>query len=113
MLPVDVAKTRIQTATPGSARDVGILRNLAMMYREGTQRSSEHDARHCIGLQPLLHWKVTCLACFGKVAKSHTFIATGVGIEILPIKGKRVHQSRQILAVIEMSFGNCAVPGHC
>ena len=35
VLPVDAAKTRIQTATPGSPKDVGILRNLRMMYGEG------------------------------------------------------------------------------
>jgi len=35
VLPIDVAKTRIQTATPGTSRDVGVLRNLTMMYREG------------------------------------------------------------------------------
>ncbi|EIE21149.1 hypothetical protein COCSUDRAFT_48294 [Coccomyxa subellipsoidea C-169] len=35
VLPIDVAKTRIQTATPGSPRDVGVLRNLTMMHREG------------------------------------------------------------------------------
>ena len=35
VLPIDAAKTRLQTATPGSPRDVGIIRNLRMMYREG------------------------------------------------------------------------------
>ena len=35
VLPVDAAKTRIQTATPGSPKDVGILRNLRVMYAEG------------------------------------------------------------------------------
>ena len=35
VLPIDVAKTRIQTATPGSPRDAGILRNLSMLHREG------------------------------------------------------------------------------
>lgn len=35
VLPIDVAKTRIQMATPGSPRDVGILRNLTMLHREG------------------------------------------------------------------------------
>ncbi|CAL8469238.1 g8779 [Coccomyxa elongata] len=35
VLPIDVAKTRIQTATPGSPRDVSILRNLTMLHREG------------------------------------------------------------------------------
>ena len=35
MLPIDAAKTRLQTATPGSPRDVGIVQNIRMMYREG------------------------------------------------------------------------------
>ena len=35
MLPIDAAKTRLQTATPGSPRDAGVIRNLQMMYREG------------------------------------------------------------------------------
>lgn len=35
VLPIDAAKTRLQTATPGSPRDVGVIRNLQMMYREG------------------------------------------------------------------------------
>ena len=39
MLPIDAAKTRLQTATPGTPRDVGIIRNLQMMYREGESKS--------------------------------------------------------------------------
>ena len=35
VLPIDAAKTRIQTAWPGSTRDVGLLKQLRMMYREG------------------------------------------------------------------------------
>lgn len=35
VLPLDVAKTRIQTAHPGSYADVGVLRQLHMVYREG------------------------------------------------------------------------------
>lgn len=35
ILPVDAAKTRIQTAHPGSASDVGIRRQLAVMLAEG------------------------------------------------------------------------------
>jgi len=35
VLPIDAAKTRLQTATPGSPRDVGIVQNIRMMYREG------------------------------------------------------------------------------
>ncbi|EFN50961.1 hypothetical protein CHLNCDRAFT_141587 [Chlorella variabilis] len=35
VLPLDVAKTRIQTAYPGSYQDVGVARQLHMVYREG------------------------------------------------------------------------------
>lgn len=38
MLPIDAAKTRLQTATPGSSRDVGVFKNLQMMYQEGEPR---------------------------------------------------------------------------
>lgn len=38
VLPIDVAKTRIQTAWPGSARDVGIATQLRNMYREGGRK---------------------------------------------------------------------------
>lgn len=38
VLPIDVAKTRMQTAWPGSARDVGIATQLRNMYREGGRR---------------------------------------------------------------------------
>ena len=36
VLPLDTAKTRIQTAHPGSYYDVGVLRQLRMMHREGS-----------------------------------------------------------------------------
>ncbi|KAL4424570.1 hypothetical protein ABPG77_009154 [Micractinium sp. CCAP 211/92] len=35
VLPLDTAKTRIQTAYPGSAADVGVLRQLSTLRREG------------------------------------------------------------------------------
>ncbi|PSC76045.1 mitochondrial arginine transporter BAC1 isoform X1 [Micractinium conductrix] len=35
VLPLDAAKTRIQTAYPGSPHDVGVLRQLRVMAREG------------------------------------------------------------------------------
>eukprot|EP00887_Chlorella_sp_A99_P005789 scaffold1.g5789.t1 len=35
VLPVDVAKTRVQTAYPGSPYDVGILKQMRMLHREG------------------------------------------------------------------------------
>jgi solute carrier family 25 (mitochondrial carnitine/acylcarnitine transporter), member 20/29 len=38
VLPIDVAKTRMQTAWPGSARDVGLITQLKNMYREGGRR---------------------------------------------------------------------------
>ena len=38
VLPLDVAKTRIQTAWPGSREDVGILQQLRTLYREGGRR---------------------------------------------------------------------------
>ncbi|KAG7672182.1 hypothetical protein Ndes2526B_g06834 [Nannochloris sp. 'desiccata'] len=38
VLPIDVAKTRMQTAWPGSARDVGLVTQLRNMYREGGRR---------------------------------------------------------------------------
>lgn len=38
VLPIDVAKTRIQTAWPGSSRDVGLITQLKNMYREGGRR---------------------------------------------------------------------------
>lgn len=39
VLPLDVAKTRIQTAYPGSIHDKGILHNLQMMYQQGGRRT--------------------------------------------------------------------------
>ncbi|KAI3423946.1 hypothetical protein D9Q98_009780 [Chlorella vulgaris] len=39
ILPLDVAKTRIQTAYPGSYQDVGVLRQLRMVHREGGVRA--------------------------------------------------------------------------
>ncbi|KAK9799797.1 hypothetical protein WJX73_010363 [Symbiochloris irregularis] len=38
VLPIDVAKTRIQTALPGTKYDVGILRSLKQLYQEGGVR---------------------------------------------------------------------------
>ncbi len=38
VLPIDVAKTRMQTAWPGSARDVGLITQLKNMYREGGRK---------------------------------------------------------------------------
>eukprot|EP00879_Flechtneria_rotunda_P006816 GHRR01007160.1.p1 GENE.GHRR01007160.1~~GHRR01007160.1.p1 ORF type:complete len:411 (+),score=147.40 GHRR01007160.1:87-1319(+) len=35
VLPLDVAKTRIQTSQPGSSWDTGVLRQLAMLWQEG------------------------------------------------------------------------------
>lgn len=35
VLPLDVAKTRIQAAAPGTAWDVGVVSHLAMMWRSG------------------------------------------------------------------------------
>lgn len=35
VLPLDTAKTRIQTAYPGSPYDVGVLRQLRLIHREG------------------------------------------------------------------------------
>ncbi|KAK9819709.1 hypothetical protein WJX72_001523 [[Myrmecia] bisecta] len=48
VLPIDTAKTRIQTAYPGSANNVGILANLQLMYHAG--------GRHALyaGLAPTL-----------------------------------------------------------
>ena len=45
MLPIDAAKTRLQTATPGTPRDVGLIKNLQMMYREGD--ASSHPVGLC------------------------------------------------------------------
>jgi hypothetical protein len=39
VLPLDVAKTRIQTAQPGTSWDTGVLRQLSMLWREGGRRS--------------------------------------------------------------------------
>ncbi|WIA40020.1 hypothetical protein OEZ86_013444 [Tetradesmus obliquus] len=39
VLPLDVAKTRIQTAQPGTPWDTGVLRQLAMLREEGGRRS--------------------------------------------------------------------------
>lgn len=38
VLPLDVAKTRIQTAWPGSQHDVGMSKNLIALYKEGGYR---------------------------------------------------------------------------
>jgi hypothetical protein len=35
VLPLDVAKTRLQTAGPGSPWDVGVSRHLVMLWQEG------------------------------------------------------------------------------
>ncbi|KAL6759485.1 mitochondrial carrier domain-containing protein [Haematococcus lacustris] len=35
VLPLDVAKTRLQVAVPGSAWDVGVVQHLGMLWREG------------------------------------------------------------------------------
>ena len=57
VLPIDAAKTRLQTATPGSPRDVGMIRNLRMMYREGAHSNpcqqqalsgSSNSAARCV-----------------------------------------------------------------
>ena len=37
VLPLDVAKTRVQTAYPGSPADVGLLRQLRRLHAEGAQ----------------------------------------------------------------------------
>ncbi len=34
ILPLDVAKTRLQTAVPGSAWDVGVAQHLRLLWRE-------------------------------------------------------------------------------
>lgn len=39
VLPLDSAKTRIQTAWPGSPRDVGVMAALRAIYREGGRRA--------------------------------------------------------------------------
>jgi len=39
VLPIDAAKTRIQTAWPGSEHDCGIVEQLRRIYREGGRRS--------------------------------------------------------------------------
>eukprot|EP00878_Enallax_costatus_P018902 GHUV01019925.1.p1 GENE.GHUV01019925.1~~GHUV01019925.1.p1 ORF type:complete len:275 (+),score=97.41 GHUV01019925.1:108-932(+) len=39
VLPLDVAKTRIQTAQPGSSWDTSVPRQLVMLWREGGRRS--------------------------------------------------------------------------
>ncbi|PNW71127.1 hypothetical protein CHLRE_17g747797v5 [Chlamydomonas reinhardtii] len=39
VLPIDVAKTRLQTASPGSPWDVGLMQQWAMLWREGGLRS--------------------------------------------------------------------------
>lgn len=39
VLPLDVAKTRRQTAGPGTRYDVGTLRNLALLWAEGGRRA--------------------------------------------------------------------------
>jgi hypothetical protein len=39
VLPLDVAKTRIQTAQPGSSWDTSVAKQLVMMWREGGRHS--------------------------------------------------------------------------
>jgi hypothetical protein len=39
VLPLDVAKTRLQTSGPGSAWDVGVLRHLRLLWQEGRLRA--------------------------------------------------------------------------
>lgn len=39
VLPIDVAKTRIQTAWPGSPGDVGLVQQLRILYRTGGRKS--------------------------------------------------------------------------
>ena len=39
VLPIDVAKTRIQTAWPGSPGDVGLLQQLKLLYKTGGRKS--------------------------------------------------------------------------
>ncbi len=79
VLPIDVAKTRIQTATPGSPRDVGVLRNLTMMHREGEAhipcalgalRMRSHVSRHCsfIPLDPGIQMALKSLKMTRKTA---------------------------------------------
>ena len=55
VLPLDVAKTRIQTAYPGSYQDVGVARQLHMVYREGG-RQLPGLVRQLGGLEP---WEST------------------------------------------------------
>jgi hypothetical protein len=38
VLPLDVAKTRIQTAQPGSSMDTGVMRQLQLLWREGGRK---------------------------------------------------------------------------
>lgn len=45
VLPLDTAKTRIQTAHPGSAHDVGVLRQLRMLQREGERAGGRRPPR--------------------------------------------------------------------
>jgi hypothetical protein len=52
ILPLDAAKTRIQTAYPGSPHDVGVLRQLRLIHREGglwvcAQVCMRADGRWC------------------------------------------------------------------
>lgn len=49
VLPIDVAKTRIQTAYPGSAFDVGMMRQLRLLYLEGN-RGNGGDVGGGVGL---------------------------------------------------------------
>lgn len=44
VLPLDTAKTRIQTAYPGSAADVGVLRQLGTLRREGERKGTRRTA---------------------------------------------------------------------
>ena len=57
VLPLDVAKTRIQTAQPGSSWDTGVARQLRMLWREG--------GRHALwaGLSPTLLRAFPANAC--------------------------------------------------
>jgi hypothetical protein len=38
VLPLDVAKTRIQTARPGSPMDTSVTRQLLLLWKEGGRR---------------------------------------------------------------------------
>lgn len=75
VLPIDVAKTRIQTATPGTPRDVGVLRNLAMMYGEGV-------LLHAIVCSSICAYASWCMAV---VYTLLDFIQTGHGLMLTDV----------------------------